>query len=83
MNGTPIQTKDCVEYVDDPRNSKKKIKRFIRFIPASYKDNPFLNTSYVANLQALPEHQKQLDMYGNQSCLLYPFRQSAGLALAS
>lgn len=51
--------------MDDPRNPKKKIKRFIRFIPASYKDNPFLNTSYVANLQALPEHQKQLDMYGN------------------
>ena len=24
-----------------------------------------MNTSYVANLQALPEHQKQLDMYGN------------------
>lgn len=64
-NRTPIQTKDHVEYVEDPRNPQKKIRRFIRFIPASYKDNPFLNASYVANLQSLPEHQKQLDMFGN------------------
>lgn len=62
---TPVQTKDCVELVEDPRNPSKKIRRFIRFIPASYMDNPFLNASYVANLQSLPEHQKQLDMYGN------------------
>lgn len=62
---TPIQTKDIVQYVDDPRDPDKKIKRFIRFIPASYKDNPFLNSSYVANLQSLSEHKKQMDMYGN------------------
>jgi phage terminase large subunit len=61
---TPLQTKDKVEEVISPKNGKV-IKRFVRFIPASYKDNPFLNESYVANLMALPEHQKQMDMYGN------------------
>lgn len=61
---TPVQTKDIVEEIVSPK-SGKIIKRFIRFIPASYKDNPFLNESYVANLMALPEHQKQMDMYGN------------------
>jgi len=63
-NYTPIQTKDKVEEVISPKDGKV-IKRFVRFIPASYKDNPFLNESYVANLMALPEHQKQMDMYGN------------------
>lgn len=63
-NMTPIQTKDSVEYISDPRDGRK-IKRFIRFIPASYKDNPFLNSSYVANLLSLPEHMRQMDMYGN------------------
>lgn len=62
---TPIQTKDIVQRVEDPRTPGKYINRYIRFIPASYKDNPFLNSSYVANLQALPEHQRQMDMYGN------------------
>ena len=62
---TPIQTKDVVQYIDDPRDPDKKIKRIIRFIPASYKDNPFLNASYIANLSTLSEHQKQMDMYGN------------------
>ena len=61
---TPIQTKDKIEEVVSPKNGSI-IKRYVRFIPASYKDNPFLNESYVANLMALPEHQKQMDMYGN------------------
>lgn len=61
---TPIQTKDFIEYIEDPRDGSH-IKRYIRFIPASYKDNPFLNASYVANLMALPEHMRQMDMYGN------------------
>jgi phage terminase large subunit len=61
---TPTQTKDIVEEIKDPM-SDRIIKRYIRFIPASYKDNPNLNSSYVANLMALPEHQKQMDMYGN------------------
>jgi phage terminase large subunit len=61
---TPTQTKDKVEEVISPKDGKI-IRRYVRFIPASYKDNPFLNESYVANLMALPEHQKQMDMYGN------------------
>jgi phage terminase large subunit len=61
---TPTQTKDKVEEVISPKDNHV-IKRYVRFIPASYKDNPFLNESYVANLMALPEHQKQMDMYGN------------------
>ena len=64
-HNTPIQTKDHIELVEDPNKYGHYIRRFIRFIPATYKDNPFLNSSYVANLQALPEHMKQLDMYGN------------------
>lgn len=51
--------------VEDPHKPGHFVKRFIRFIPATYLDNPFLNSSYVANLDSLPEHQKQLDMYGN------------------
>jgi hypothetical protein len=50
--------------VRNPRDNSY-IKTYIRFIPASYKDNPFLNASYVANLLALPEHQRKMDMYGN------------------
>jgi phage terminase large subunit len=61
---TPTQTKDKVEEVVSPKDGHV-IRRYVRFIPASYKDNPFLNESYVANLMALPEHQKQMDMYGN------------------
>ena len=64
-NFTPIQTKDIAEYIQDPRDRDKYIRRNIRFIPASYKDNPFLNASYIANLDALSDHQKQMDMYGN------------------
>lgn len=64
-HNTPIQTKDCIQYVPNPQQEGTFIKRRIRFIPASYKDNPYLNPSYVANLDSLPEHQKQLDMYGN------------------
>lgn len=62
---TPVQTKDHVEYVPNPLKPGETIRRFIRFIPASYKDNPFLNTSYLANLDSLSDHQKQMDMYGN------------------
>ena len=64
-HGTPIQTKDLLEEVPNPENPNEIIKRYIRFIPATYKDNPFLNKSYAANLANLPEHQKQMDLYGN------------------
>jgi len=63
-NMTPIQTKDHVEWIEDPTTGEK-FKQYIRFIPASYKDNPFLNRSYVVNLMSLPDHMKQMDMYGN------------------
>jgi len=66
MHNTPIQTKDFIRLTPYPDNpSKPPIKTYIRFIPASYKDNPFLGEAYVANLSALPEHLKQMDMYGN------------------
>lgn len=64
-HNTPIQTRDHVELVENPHKEGSYIRRFIRFIPATYRDNPFLNEAYVANLMQLPEHQKQLDMYGN------------------
>ena len=62
---TPVQTKDHIELVENPFKRGTYVRRFIRFIPASYLDNPFLNDSYIAMLDALPEHKKQLDMYGN------------------
>ena len=64
-HNTPVQTKDSIELVENPFKKGSFIRRFIRFIPASYLDNPFLNESYIANLMKLPEHKKQLDMYGN------------------
>lgn len=64
-HNTPVQTRDIVEYIEDPAHPEKKIRQFIRFIPATYKDNPYLNRSYVANLSSLPEHLREMDMYGN------------------
>ena len=62
---TPLETKDFVEIITHPENESIKIRKNVRFIPASYKDNPYLSTSYVANLMAQPEHLKARDMYGN------------------
>ena len=63
-NGTPIQTKDVVKKTYVPgRNTP--IKTYIRFIPASYKDNPHLNDSYLAFLMDQPEHKRKMDMDGN------------------
>lgn len=62
---TPLTTKDYVELVPNPAKEGEFIKRRIRFIPASYKDNPYLSASYIANLMAQPEHLKARDMYGN------------------
>lgn len=63
--GTPIKTKDHMELVPDPLHKGKFIKRFIRFIPASYGDNPYLAPAYIANLMSQPEHMIQKDVYGN------------------
>lgn len=63
-NGTPIQTKDVVKITPVP-GSPKGIKTYIRFIPASWRDNPNLNPSYLAFLMDQPEHKRQMDMDGN------------------
>ena len=63
-NHTPIQTKDIVEFVQNPLKPDSIIKRFVRFIPFTSLDNPFLNESYLANLDSLSEYQKKMDMYG-------------------
>ena len=62
---TPLETKDHVEYITNPLDPSRKIKRNIRFIPATYKDNPYLAPSYVANLLAQPQHLIERDLHGN------------------
>lgn len=62
--GTPIQTKDTVSYTYIP-GEDEPIKTFIRFIPASWRDNRHLNKSYIAMLQQQPEHKRKMDMDGN------------------
>lgn len=62
---SPLETTDCIEIVKNPMDETKDIKRHIRFIPASYKDNPYLAPSYIANLMSLPEYQRKRDMDGN------------------
>ena len=68
-HNTPLETKDHIEYteVDDRDNpgKKKKIKTTVRFIPASWKDNIYINDSYVAILSKLPKHKREMDMHGN------------------
>jgi phage terminase large subunit len=58
----PLETKDHVEKL---HTAKGDIKVTVRFIPASYKDNPFLNASYAAMLEMQDETRKQMDLYGN------------------
>lgn len=65
VHHTPLETKDYVELVEDPENKGEYIKRNIRFIPASYKDNPYLSKAYIANLESEPELLKKMDMYGD------------------
>lgn len=60
----PVQTKDFIEEIPDPHDKNKKIKRHVRFIPASSKDNPYLNDSYVGTLNEQPEHMRQMDLFG-------------------
>ena len=62
ITNAPLETKDYVEWMD---TAKGKIKVTTRFIPASYKDNPFLNASYAAMLEMQDEARKQMDLYGN------------------
>jgi len=62
IHNTPLETKDHVEMM---HTAKGDIKTTIRFIPATYKDNPFLNASYAAMLEMQDEHKKAMDLYGN------------------
>lgn len=62
---TPLKTKDHIIYIPHPIKDGEYIRKYIRFIPASYKDNPYLSASYVANLLAQPEHLKKRDLYGD------------------
>ena len=59
---SPLVTKDHVEMM---HTAKGDVKVTIRFIPASYTDNPFLNSSYAAMLEMQDENRKKMDLYGN------------------
>jgi hypothetical protein len=62
ITNAPLETKDYVEML---KTAKGTIKVTSRFIPASYKDNPFLNASYAAMLEMQDETRRQMDLYGN------------------
>lgn len=62
ITNAPLETKDHVEIM---KTAKGDIKVTVRFIPASYKDNPFLNASYAAMLEMQDENRKKMDLYGN------------------
>lgn len=63
-NTTFYQTSDYI----DPRTKKLvKVKKSLKYIPATVFDNPYLlqDPSYVAQLASLPESQKKMMLYGN------------------
>ena len=62
---TPIKTKDHIKEDQHPIEKDKKIITHIRFIPATYKDNPYLSPAYIANLMNQPEHIRKRDIHGN------------------
>jgi hypothetical protein len=68
-HNTPVETKDYKEVIEIPSREdpkkKKQITMNVRFIPASWADNPFLNDSYVANLMQQSEHRREMDLFGN------------------
>jgi phage terminase large subunit len=63
----PVKVRDHIEYIADPRDTSgaTKIKSTIKFIPSSWRDNVYLNRSYVASLMRLPEAKRKMDMDGN------------------
>lgn len=63
VTNAPIRTKDYITYVDDPDGDP--IKMTIRFIPASWKDNPYLSKSYRAVLMMGSDYKRAMDMDGN------------------
>jgi len=68
IHNTPLTTKDhkynMVLPGEDGR-AEQKIPVNVRFIPASYKDNPYIAKSYVAMLLMQPEHMQEMDIWGN------------------
>lgn len=68
-HNTPLLTEDHIEWNEIPDRENpgktKRIKTTVRFIPASWKDNIHINDSYIAILQRLPKHKREMDMYGN------------------
>lgn len=69
INKAPPNTRFWVhsEYVDPRTRKLVSVKKSMRYIPATVFDNPYLmqDTSYVAQLAALPESQKEMMLYGN------------------
>lgn len=61
----PIQTRDYVYYVEHPDPHTPDVRVTVRFIPASWQDNPHLSPAYVAMLNRQPEAQRKMDMEGN------------------
>jgi len=65
---TPLTTKDDVQWLEIPDRDNpgkmKHIKVNVRFIPSSWRDNPFLDDAYVANLMKQPEALRKMDMDG-------------------
>ena len=55
------------EYIDPRNREVVEVKKSMRYIPATVFDNPYLmqDQSYVAQLAALPESQKEMMLYGN------------------
>lgn len=64
LTGAPIQTRDFVEVFKDPV-TRKEVKCNIRFIPASWRDNPFLSDAYLVPLMMQNETKRKMDMDGN------------------
>lgn len=66
---TPLRTRDHIEIMEVPSkedvNKTEEIKINVRFIPSSWRDNPYLNKAYVAMLAKQPEHRRKMDMEGN------------------
>lgn len=64
-NGTPTKTKDILELIEDPHRKGQYVNVFYRFIPSTYKDNPYLSPAYIAVLMNLPENIKKGDAFGS------------------
>lgn len=64
ITGAPCQTKDFVETFKDPV-TRKEVTCNVRFIPASWRDNPFLSDAYLIPLSMQNETKRKMDMDGN------------------